>query len=145
MLIIHYCVLWWGDSVEFFLPFCLNTVFLWCLFYSLFAMRSLTHFRFMPLFEKCVFYFLRKEQGQRLMPKTSLKNSFKSPLCSCEHCSANKWGRDLLPQCQTHLVSVLPALPYVHMEKHVPKNFVAGFTAASPIMILLYLITSCCC
>ena len=54
-------------------------------------------------------HFLFSEEGARpgLMPKTSLKNSFKSPLCSCEHCSASKWGHDLL--CQAYQVSVLPA------------------------------------
>lgn len=138
-----------GIFLAFFLPFCffcslLNKVFLWCLFYSLFATRSLIHFRFMPLFEKCLYSVFWGKNKASSWCWRHLKNIFKSPLCLCEQRSANK-HTDPLPQCQTHLVSVLPALPYVHTEAHFPMNFVAGFTAASPIMILLYLVTSRCC
>lgn len=138
-----------GDFLAFFLPFCffrshLNTVFLWCLFHSLFATRGIIHLRFMPLFEKCLYSIFWGKNKASGWCWRHLKNFFKSPLCLCEQCSATK-HTDLLPQCQTHLVSVLPALPYVHMEKRFPTNFVAGFTAASPIMILLYLVTSRCC
>lgn len=75
------------------------------------------------------------------MPKTSLKTSLKSPLCSCEHCSVNKCGRDQLPQCQTHS-SVCFTSPTLcpHAETFL-ENFMADFTAASPKMILLCLVT----
>lgn len=90
--------------------------------------------------KKCVF-FLRKAQDWWLMPKTSLKTSLKSPLCSCEHCSVNKCGRDQLPQCQTHS-SVCFTSPTLcpHTETFL-ENFVADFTAAPPKMILLCLVT----
>lgn len=98
------------------------------------------------VWKRHVVYFLRKKQGQQLIPKTSLKNSFKSPLCSCEH-SANKWGRALLPQCQTHLVSVLPALPYVHMEKHELCGwFYCSFTNNDSLVLgnFMLLLVLCC-
>lgn len=134
------CSLMGGDFAEFFLTFCLSIVFLWCQFYSLFLMRSFSHFRFLPLFAKYV-CFLRKAQGWWLMPKTSLQTSFKSPLCSCEHCSVNKWGRDQLPQCQTHWSICFTSPTLCPQIETFPENFVADFTAASPIMILLCLVT----